>query len=190
MKVLSRSRWPLPPKVRTEEGGSNDPPSRGGHVDVLWVWVCQVWGVAWLELPTKGRNRQTAGRQDGHQAAAVSDGSRPNWPVTSHQGSLPPSLRSLLGGHSTRVAAAWKPRKSDSTPSHWPIELKELGFFLIFIVLQALINAPMHVDSENLWMGSSALLKKVRNPSKKWAIYSKNRYLDTRFCYVHHRLTI
>ena len=30
------------------------------------------------------------------------------------------------------------------------VELKESGFFLIFIVLQALINAPMHVDSENL----------------------------------------
>ena len=30
------------------------------------------------------------------------------------------------------------------------VELKELGFFLIFIVFQALINAPMHVDSENL----------------------------------------
>ena len=102
MKVLSRSRWPLPPKMRTgagrEDPRSNDPPSRGGHVDVLWVWVCQVWGVAWLKLATKGRKGQTAGRQDGHQAAAVSDGSRPNWPVTGHQGSLPPSLRSLLGG--------------------------------------------------------------------------------------------
>ena len=39
------------------------------------------------------------------------------------------------------------PEVTHSDPT---LELKELGFFLIFIVLQALINAPMHVDSENL----------------------------------------
>ena len=50
---------------------------------------------------------------------------------------------------------------------HWPVELKELSFFLIFIILHALFNAPMCVDSENLCMGSPALLKKVRTPSKK-----------------------
>ena len=47
------------------------------------------------------------------------------------------------------------------------LELKELSFFLIFIILHALFNAPMCVDSENLCMGSPALLKKVRTPSKK-----------------------
>ena len=47
------------------------------------------------------------------------------------------------------------------------VELKELSFFLIFIILQAYFNAPMCVDSENLCMGSQALLKKVRTPSKK-----------------------
>ena len=52
------------------------------------------------------------------------------------------------------------------------LELKDLSFFLIFIILQALFNAPMCVDSENLCMGSPALLKKVRTPSKKWAICS------------------
>ena len=47
------------------------------------------------------------------------------------------------------------------------VELKELSFFLTFIILHALFNTPMCVDSENLCMRSPALLKKVRNPSKK-----------------------
>ena len=47
------------------------------------------------------------------------------------------------------------------------LELKELSFFLTFIILHALFNTPMCVDSENLCMRSPALLKKVRNPSKK-----------------------
>ena len=58
---------------------------------------------------------------------------------------------------------------SDPKVTHWDptLELKELSFFLIFIILQAYFNAPMCVDSENLCMGSQALLKKVRTPSKK-----------------------
>ena len=47
------------------------------------------------------------------------------------------------------------------------LELKELSFFLNFIILHALFNAPTCVDSENLCMGTPALLKKVRTPSKK-----------------------
>ena len=70
-----------------------------------------------------------------------------------------------------------------------PVELKELSFFLTFIILHALFNTSMCVDSENLCMRSPAFLKKVRTPSKKWAICSKNRYLDTWFSDVHQSLT-
>ena len=49
----------------------------------------------------------------------------------------------------------------------YTLELKELSFFLNFIILHALFNAPTCVDSENLCMGTPALLKKVRTPSKK-----------------------
>ena len=69
------------------------------------------------------------------------------------------------------------------------LELKELSFFLTFIILHALFNTSMCVDSENLCMRSPAFLKKVRTPSKKWAICSKNRYLDTWFSDVHQSLT-
>ena len=53
------------------------------------------------------------------------------------------------------------------TKRSWTVELKELSFFLNFIILHALFNAPTCVDSENLCMGTPALLKKVRTPSKK-----------------------
>ena len=41
------------------------------------------------------------------------------------------------------------------------LELKELSFFLNFIILHALFNAPTCVDSESLCMGTPALLKKL-----------------------------
>ena len=45
----------------------------------------------------------------------------------------------------------------DGSPSFsecvYTLELKELSFFLNFIILHALFNAPMCVDSENLCMG-------------------------------------
>ena len=69
------------------------------------------------------------------------------------------------------------------------VELKELSFFLIFIILHALINASIWVDSENVWMEPPAFVKKEGTSYKDWAFCSKNRYLDMRFCDILQHLT-
>ena len=86
----------------------------------------------------------------------------------------------------------------ESQHTHWiqiyltpscTVELYKYDFFLIFIILHALINASKWVDSENVWMEPPAFVKKEGTSYKDWAFCSKNRYLDIRFCDILQHLT-
>ena len=87
MKVLSRSRWPLPPKVRTGEGGSNDPTIHR-HVAAMWMFCesecvrCEVSrGSSWP--PREGRARLRGAKPATKQPPCLMGPAQTDrWPAT------------------------------------------------------------------------------------------------------------
>ena len=110
MKVLSRSRWPLPPKVRTVEGGSNVPTIHR-HVSAMWMFCesecvrCEVSrGSSWP--PREGRARLRGAKPATKQPPCLMGPAQTDrWPATKDH-SLHHSHLCLVAG---LVALGWQP---------------------------------------------------------------------------------